>query len=74
MYPSNIKQPHRGPFQPFKNIEEYRESFERASKNSLLKEASQTIAWGYPDNESTGYSHRQLISLISRLKKYIEEH
>lgn len=47
-------------------------SFAQRSKQRLLKEAKTAIAWGTPDNESTGYSRAELISIINRLVKYIE--
>lgn len=62
--------------QPFSSVEEYENYAKRKmlefNKIKLLKEANEAIAWGYPDNESTGYSHGQFISLIRRLKDYIE--
>lgn len=54
------------------SITEYNKQFSSITKRQLLAEAEEAIAWGSPDNESIGYSHTRFISLIKRMKDYIE--
>lgn len=39
--------------------------------DSLEKQASDAIAWGTPDNESTGYSPSEFISIIRKQQQLI---
>jgi hypothetical protein len=65
------------PSKVFNSMEEYNAFFKyvysKRQKEKLLKEADQAIAWGHRDNESTGYSAAQFISVITQLKNYIEQ-
>ena len=56
----------------FKSIDEYNKAHYSWSKETLLKEAKTAMAWGQSDKESTGYSQRELVNIISRLVKHIE--
>lgn len=57
------------PFKP--SLEEYLAQ-RPYNVEKMLNEARTAIAWGAPDRESTGYSQRELINIISKLVKYIE--
>lgn len=54
----------------YKSVNEYNKTF--SMKEKLLEEADKAIAWGHPDKESIGYTSRELIEIIRRMKKYIE--
>jgi len=45
----------------------------KTRKEKLIFEADEAIAWGYADNESTGYSAGQFISLIRQLRDFIKD-
>jgi hypothetical protein len=57
----------------FSSMEEYNAFFKRNQREKLLEEANQAIAWGYADNEFTGYSAGQFISVIRQLRNFIEQ-
>jgi len=61
----------------FASIEEYNAFYKhvhgKTKKEKLLNEASEAIAWGHADNESTGYSAGQFISVIRQLRNFIED-
>jgi hypothetical protein len=65
------------PSKAFASIEEYNAFFKhcngRNQKDKLISEANEAIAWGHADNESTGYSASQFISVIRQLKNFIEQ-
>lgn len=54
------------------SIQAHENSFVARNKANLLRDAKTALAWGTPDNESTGYSRAELMSIINRLVKYIE--
>ena len=60
----------------FASIDEYNAFYKhvhgRTKKEQLIGEANDAIAWGHADNESTGYSAGQFISLIRELRNFIE--
>ncbi|HEY9704498.1 MAG TPA: hypothetical protein V6C58_18780 [Allocoleopsis sp.] len=63
---------------PFKTLDEYNRFVNKIdqekSRKKLLEEANTAIAWGIPDNESTGYSRQELVRIISNLVRFIEKH
>jgi hypothetical protein len=63
------------PSKAFASIEEYNAFFNHANgrnqKEKLLKEADEAIAWGHADNECTGYTPGQFISVIIQLRNFI---
>jgi hypothetical protein len=65
------------PSKAFNSIEEYNAFFNHANrknqKEKLLKEADEAIAWGHRDNESTGYTPGQFISVIIQLRNFIQQ-
>lgn len=57
---------------PFKNIQEYNQSFSKTNSQELMEEAQVAIAWGEPDPYSSGgMSQAKLVNIISKLVSYI---
>lgn len=54
------------------SIQAHEHSFVARNKANLLRDAKTALAWGTPDNESTGYSRETLLDIIRRLVKHIE--
>jgi hypothetical protein len=42
-------------------------------KEKLLYEARTAINWGEPSSESIGYSHSQLLNIIRKLVRIVEQ-
>jgi len=61
----------------FASLEEYDAFYKhvhgKTRKAKLMEEASNAIAWGSPDRESSGYTARDFISLIRELRDFIED-
>lgn len=43
------------------------------TQQKLLEEARTAIAWGIPDNESTGYSASEFTKIIHKLVRRVEQ-
>jgi hypothetical protein len=58
----------------FPSVEEYNAFLKHSdgSKEKLIREANEAIAWGMPDRECHGYTPMYFIDLIQRLRNYIE--
>ena len=41
--------------------------------NRLIRDIDRALAWGTPDNESTGYSHSEYESLLIRANNYLKQ-
>lgn len=57
---------------PFKNIQEYNQSFNKTNSQELMEEAQVAIAWGEPDHYGGGgMSQAKLVDIIAKLVSYI---